>query len=676
MTSDIAAQDDPYLWLEEVLGERALTWVEEQNTKSTVALTKSDEFIKLRDRLRTILDSDDRIPHVTKFGDWYYNFWQDANNPKGLLRRTTLDEYRKPSPNWETVLDIDALAVSENENWVYQGSLTYRPTNDRTLLRLSRGGADAVVIREFDLVTKEFVVDGFFIEEAKTDVDWFDRDQLLVATDFGEGTLTESGYAYIVKRWQRGTPLTDASVFYQGERTDVGASGFVTTRRGYERRGVFRALDFYNSEHFVLRDEELIQLDKPTHADVGFFKEWLLISPKEDWQVNAQIYPKGSLLASKFEPFLDGKKELDVLFEPTASRSLDGYSSTRDHLLLNVLENVRNSIEILTPTEEGWHHDVLAESRGFQSISAYGVDILDNNQFWIESSDFVTPTTLSLSEYGKPVEQIKQEPSVFNASGLQIQQYWATSKDGTKIPYFQVAATEVDAPKPTVLYGYGGFEIALKPSYQKLTGAAWLEAGGVYVVANIRGGGEFGPAWHRAALKENRHKAFEDFIAVAEHLVEREVTKPELLGTMGGSNGGLLMGNMLTLRPDLFGAIVASVPLFDMQRYNKLLAGASWVAEYGDPDVPEEWEFIQTFSPYHNLAKDVAYPPLFVTTSTRDDRVHPGHARKLVARMLEYGKSPLYYENTEGGHAGAADNEQRAHMYALQYQFLWKALND
>ena len=674
VNKSVNANEDPYLWLEDVLGEEALAWVDKQNQTTTARLAESEEFRSLKSNILAILDSNERIPYITKLGDHYYNFWQDENNQKGVLRRTTLSEYRKDNPAWETVLDIDKLAADEGENWVYKGSVTLRPTYDRTLLDLSRGGADATVVREFDRETLEFVKDGFFLPEAKSSVDWVSRDELLVATDFGPGTLTDSGYPRIVKSWKRTQPLDEAELLFEGQPTDVGCFPFADHSKDFQRFGVVRAIDFYSSEMYLLVDEDLVLIDKPNTADVSFFREWILISPKENWTIKEQTFQAGSLLAANLHDYLDGNRDLHVLFEPTASSSLAGFSTTRNLILLNILENVRNRIDVVRFTDGAWGHKPLSDNQGFQTLSIRAVDEDESDEFFIDKSDFITPSTLALGTVGAEAETLKQEPHVFDAKGLEISQNWAVSKDGTRIPYFQIGPSDITKPLPTLLYGYGGFEIAMVPSYSKVSGLAWLSQGGVYVVANIRGGGEFGPNWHRSALRENRHRAYDDFIAVAEDLIARGVTSTPQLGINGGSNGGLLMGNMLTRRPDLFGAIVASVPLFDMKRYHLLLAGASWMAEYGDPDVESDWEFLQTYSPYHNLSKANDYPPLFVTTSTRDDRVHPGHARKLVARMQEFNKEVLLFENTEGGHAGAASNERRAHMSALQYRFLTETL--
>ena len=673
--SALPENQDPYLWLEEVRSEASLEWVKEMNAHARERLALAPEFNDLQARIKTILDAKDRIPYVSKLGDFYYNFWQDEEHKRGILRRTTLTEYRKAIPTWETVIDVDQLGETEGESWVYGGSTTLKPSYDRSLISLSRGGSDASVIREFDLISRSFVEDGFDVAEAKSDVAWLNKNEILVASDFGEGTLTESGYPRIVKRWSRGDPLEEAQIVFEGEATDVGIFGFSDLRKGFERAGIVRAIDFFNSETHLFVNDELVLIEKPTHVDASFFREWLLLTPKKDWVLGETTYASGSLLAARLDDYLTGSRDMHVLFSPTESRSLAGFSETRDFLLVNVMENVRNQIEITSYRNDQWLTEPLSASQGFQTISVRPVDESESNQYFITRSDFLTPPTFGMGEVGGTDDVLKQEPHVFDEQGSTITQHWATSKDGTRIPYFQVGPKEIQSPLPTLLYGYGGFEIPMLPGYQKVTGVAWLETGGVYVVANIRGGGEFGPQWHRAALKEKRHKAYEDFIAVAEDLHARNVTNSQLLGIMGGSNGGLLMGNMLTRRPDLFGAIVAAVPLFDMKRYHLLLAGASWMAEYGDPDIPKEWKFIKDFSPYHNLSKDAKYPPLLVTTSTADDRVHPGHARKLVARMREFEKDVTYYENLEGGHAGAADNTQRAFMSALEYQFLRKNLS-
>jgi prolyl oligopeptidase len=668
---------DPYLWLEDVAGDKALAWVKERNAASTGELTKSPEFQALNDRLLKILDSKDRIPTIGKHGTWFYNFWRDETNKRGLWRRTTLAEYRKDKPNWETVLDLDALAAKEKENWVWGGANFLRPVDERCLISVSRGGADAKVVREFDVLKKEFVKDGFELPEAKSQVSWKDLDTLYVSTDFGPDTLTKSGYPRITKEWKRGTKLADAKVVFEGRPEDVSAGAYWDLTRGFEREFASRALTFYTNEMFVRRDGKFVKLDKPDHANAAFHREWLYITPRKEWTVGDKTYAPGSLLAIDFEAFMKEKRNFDVLFEPTERKSLGGFNPTLHKLILNELDNVVNKLYVLTPKDGKWEREPLPVTAPFGLIGAWAVHPDESDDYFLSVSGYLTPASLWHGSLGgKPAEKLKSSPSFFNAEGLEVSQHEATSRDGTRVPYFQVSRKELkcDGSNPTLLYGYGGFEVSMRPGYQASVGAAWLETGGVYVVANIRGGGEFGPKWHQAALKDKRHRAYEDFAAVAEDLVKRKVTTPRHLGAMGGSNGGLLMGNMLTQYPQHFGAIVCQVPLLDMRRYHQLLAGASWVAEYGNPDDPTEWDFIRTFSPYHNVTTGAKYPRTLFTTSTRDDRVHPGHARKMVARMTEMGHDVLLYENIEGGHGGAADNKQMAFMSALAYTFLRKQL--
>jgi prolyl oligopeptidase len=668
---------DRFLWLEDVTGDKALGWVKQRNALSTGELTNRPGFAALDQRLLSILDSKDRIPAVTKHGPWYYNFWRDDKNRRGLWRRTTLDEYRKDKPNWELVLDLDALAAKEKENWVWHGANFLRPKDERCLISLSRGGADASVVREFDVIAREFVKDGFTLPEAKSRVSWRDLDTLEVGTNFGPDSLTKSGYPRLCREWKRGSKLDDAPLVFEGKPTDVSAGVFWDLTPGYEREFAVRSPTFFTNEMFIHRNGSFVKIDKPDDAQAGVHREWMYVRLRTEWKVGGKTYPAGALLAIRFEAFLKGDRAFTVLFEPTERKSLAGYSPTRHHVLLNELDNVANRLYLLTPADGTWKREALPEAARFASLQASAVDADESDDYFLTVTGYLTPPTLYLGTAGgKAPEKLKAQPSFFNADGLEVTQHEAVSKDGTKVPYFQVARKDLkmDGSNPTLLYGYGGFEISLTPGYQATAGAGWLEKGGVFVVANIRGGGEFGPKWHRAAMKANRHRAYEDFAAVADDLVRRKLTSPKHLGAMGGSNGGLLMGNMLTLYPDRFGAIVCQVPLLDMQRYHKLLAGASWVDEYGDPDKPDEWDALRTFSPYHNVKSGIKYPRTLFTTSTRDDRVHPGHARKMVARMLEMGHDVLLYENIEGGHGGAADNKQAAFMNALAYTFLWKEL--
>jgi prolyl oligopeptidase len=671
------AADDPHLWLEDVTGEKPLEWVRARNAEAVAALAESDAFRTLEKRLLAILDSREKIPFVTKIGDRFYNFWRDEKNPKGVWRRTTLESYRRPEPDWETVLDVDALAAAEGENWVWHGATVLEPEDRLVLVSLSRGGADADVVREFDLEAKAFVPGGFTLPEAKSRVAWKDRDALLVATDFGPGSLTTSGYPRTVREWRRGTPLADAPVVFEGRADDMVVEARRDLTPGFEREFVTRQVTFWTSELFLRRDGRLVKVEKPDDATAVAHREWLLLELRSPWEVAGTTHPAGSLLAADFERFLAGDRTLHAVFTPRERVSLAGFAGTRHHLLVATLDNVRGRVAAATFRDGAWRHAPLPGVPECGTATAVPVDDLEGDDYFLVTASALEPATLALGSVGGGAPRaLKRSPAFFDATRLAITQHEATSRDGTRIPYFQVGPADLpaDGSTPTLLYGYGGFEIPLLPDYAAVTGAAWLERRHVFVIANIRGGGEFGPAWHQAALKEKRPRAYEDFIAVAEDLVARKVTSPRRLGIKGGSNGGLLVGNVYATRPDLFGAVVCQVPLLDMRRFNRLLAGASWMGEYGDPDKTEEWAFIRGFSPYHNLARDRTYPPILITTSTRDDRVHPGHARKMTARLREFGKPVLYYENIEGGHGGAADNRQRAFMEALGYRFLEREL--
>ncbi|MCH1910194.1 prolyl oligopeptidase family serine peptidase [Stenotrophomonas sp. Y6] len=667
---------DKYAWLEDVTGDKPLAWVKEQNAKAEARLAQSPQFKEMEAGIRAVLDSDAKIPGVEKIGDYYYNFWKDKQHERGVWRRTTLVEYRKAEPLWETVLDLDALNKAEGENWVWHGANCLRPQYTRCLIALSRGGADADVTREFDLSKKEWIKDGFFRPEAKGGLGWIDQDTVFVYTDFGDGSMTTSGYPRVVKRWKRGTPMSAATPVYEGTPQDMYIAAMHDDTPGFERDFVSRTIAFYNNELFLLgADGKLAKVDAPNSAEKGVRREWLTLELREPWTVGGKTYAAGSLLATKFDDFMAGKREFDVLFAPTDSTSLAGAAWTRNHVVLNVLDDVKNRLQVLTHGKDGWTRSDFVGAPAFGTIGVGAVDPDESDAVWMTVTDYLTPTTLSLAQIGQQPEVLKTMPAFFDASGKVIEQHFATSKDGTRVPYFVVHGKDMkrDGSNPTLLYGYGGFEISLTPSYSGGMGRAWLDKGGVYVVANIRGGGEYGPRWHQAALKQNRHKAYEDMAAVASDLVARGITSARHLGVQGGSNGGLLTGNMLTQYPELFGAVVVQVPLLDMKRYSHLLAGASWMAEYGNPDTAD-WEFIKTFSPYHLFDPAKNYPPVLFTTSTRDDRVHPGHARKMAAMMIDAGKNVTYYENIEGGHGGAANNAQAAHMSALAYSFLWEQL--
>ncbi|WP_133479209.1 prolyl oligopeptidase family serine peptidase [Cognatilysobacter segetis] len=669
---------DPYPWLEDVTGDRALAWVREHNAKTEAELAATPQFKALEGEIRAILDSDAKIPTVEKIGDHYYNFWKDAQHARGLWRRTTLDEYRKPNPQWETVLDLDALNASEGAQWVWHGADCLRPDYRRCLIALSPGGSDADVTREFDLVTKTWVPGGFDRPEAKGRLTWIDPDTVYVVTDYGPESRNKAGYARLAKEWKRGTPMAAATTVFEGpaDNAGYGIHAWRDQTPGFQRDLILHYLDSRDTAVYV-RDARgtPVRIDAPDSAEKGVHREWLTLELREPYAAGGKTYKAGSLLATKFDDFMAGKREFDVLFEPDEHSSLAGATWTRHHLVLNVLQDVRNRLSVLTPGANGWTRAAFTGAPSFGTLSVDAVDPDESDAVWLTATDYLTPTTLSLATLGKAPEVLKTMPTFFDASKHVIEQHFATSKDGTKVPYFIVHPKDLkhDGTAPTLLYGYGGFEISMLPGYSGGVGKGWLEQGGVYVVANIRGGGEYGPRWHQAALKANRHKAYEDFAAVAQDLVARRITSPKHLGIQGGSNGGLLMGNMLTQYPELFGAVVVQVPLLDMKRYSHLLAGASWMAEYGDPDTAD-WDFIQRFSPYHLFDPAKTYPPTLFMTSTRDDRVHPGHARKMAAKMLAAGKDVRYYENIEGGHGGSANNAQAAHMSALAFTFLWKTL--
>jgi prolyl oligopeptidase len=668
---------DPNLWLEDVEGAKALDWVRAQNADSVKAIADAPGFNETRDYLRGVLDSDAKIPTVEKIGGFYYNFWKDKSHAAGLWRRTTPAEYRKASPAWETVLDLDALNAAEKSNFVWHGASCLPPEYRRCLLALSRGGSDADETREFDLGDKAFVKDGFFRPEAKGQVSWRDIDSVYVGTDFGPGSMTTSGYARIVKEWRRGTPMSAARTVFEANDKDLGAWGFHDFAPGFERDLIYRAFAFYNNELFVVgKNGKPVRIDVPNSAEKSVHREWLTIQLREPLTEGGKTYPAGSLLATNLDALMQGERRWDVVFTPTANVSLAAAVWTRDFLLLNLLEDVKSRIEVFYPRPDGWDSSGLETREDIVDLTVGAVDADNSNEYWLTSTSFLSPTTLSLGEAGlRAPQMLTQLPAWFDASGMEVSQHFATSKDGTKVPYFMISkqGLALDGKNPTLLYGYGGFEVSMTPNYSAGIGR-WVGQGAVYVLANIRGGGEYGPAWHKAALRENRIKAYEDFAAVAEDLIARKVTSTPHLGIQGGSNGGMLMGNMFVLYPQLFGAVVCQVPLLDMKRYSHLLAGASWMAEYGDPDVPADWAFLQKYSPYQNVKKDVAYPPILFTTSTRDDRVHPGHARKMMARMKEQGHDVLYYENIEGGHGGAANNEQASFMQAMAWTFLKQKL--
>jgi prolyl oligopeptidase len=670
----VAGEEDPYIWLEEVENAKALAWAKERSDADTAVLEAVPEFRAIHAELLEIYNSRDRIPTAGFRGEWVYNYWQDDDHVRGLWRRTTLAEFAKDEPAWETVIDLDALAAADGENWVWKGTTCLAPEHRHCLVRLSRGGADATVVREFDTVTKTFVEDGFALPEAKHRLSWRDPDTLWVGTDFGAGSLTTSGYPRFAKLWQRGTPLESAKTVLEVSADSVAVQAYSshTPEGRYDLVSV--TPEFFRGSHYLVLGGRLVRLDLPEDVQMrGFFKDRLVVSLRSDWETAKATYPQGALVAIDLDDFLAGSREFDVLFTPTARNSLRQVSSTRNHLLVTTLDNVVARLFQFTVSNEGWHKDEI-ELPGLGSAGILSAsDITDD--FFFTYNDFVTPSSLYLGRGESQSERLKSSPAWFDATGMQVARHEAISKDGTRIPYFLFTPKgfEADGENPTMVYAYGGFEQSRLPRYSGANGKAWVARGGTYVVANIRGGGEFGPRWHQAALRENRQRNFDDLIAVAEDLVERKITSPRHLGIMGGSQGGLLVGGAFVQRPDLFNAVVSAVPLFDMKRYNKLLAGASWMAEYGDPDT-EDWEYMKLWSPYQNLDKDADYPEVFFWTNTRDDRVHPAHARKAVKKMSDMGHTVYYYENIEGGHSAGADLNARAYTDALEYAYFWMKL--
>ena len=664
------AQEDKFLWLEEVENPKALEWVNQWNEKSLGILKSQKNYQAIYDKNLEIYNSTDRIADPTINGDFIYNFWQDQNNPRGIWRRTTVKSYIGGKPTWETLIDIDKLSEKDNIKWVFKGATGLYPNYQKFLVNLSKGGGDAVIVTEFDVNTKAFVEKGFYLPEAKGGASWIDENTLMVSTDFGDG-MTTSGYPKQVKIWKRGTNLKDAKLIFEGVESDMGIWGMTnpTPKKTYQM--ITQRTSFYTGSYYMIENEKLIKPELPEDIQIsGIFNDLVILQLKSDWETGGKSFKQGSVISIRYNDLIEGKKNYELIVAPDERSSVTDISTTKNVLLINMLNNVKSELYKYT-----WNGNWKKEKIGapeFGNITLSATDENSDNYFFY-FTNFLEPSTLYNGNANSgTVNKVKSLPTFFPTEKYKVQQFEAVSKDGTKIPYFVVSSKEIkyNGINPTLLYAYGGFEIPMLPSYNAVTGTAWLEKGGVYVLANIRGGGEFGPKWHQAGLKENRQRVYDDFHAVAESLIEKKITSAKNLGIFGGSNGGLLVGVAYTQRPDLYGAVVCAVPLLDMKRYNQLLAGASWMAEYGNPDIPEEWEYISKYSPYQNIKPGMKYPEVFFTTSTRDDRVHPGHARKTVAKMNELGYKVYYFENTEGGHAGASTNEQRAQMNALIFSYL------
>lgn len=669
--------EDPYLWLEAVEGEDALAWARQQNERSEAYLQAHPLFDELQKRNLEILTSDERIAYPGLRGGEVYNFWRDAEHVRGIWRKTSLTDYRQSEPNWDVLLDLDALANTENENWVWAGSSCRYPDYDRCIVGLSIGGADAAVSREFDLKTRTFVEDGFVVPESKSRLGWRDLDSVFLGPAFNDAQMTDSGYPRVVQIWTRGTPIESAETIFEGEKTDVAVSGLRVWDGDVFYDMIVRSPGFFTRHYFLYRDGETVRVNIPEDASlVGLLNGQMLVELKSNWEQAGQTYPQGALIAAPMEDFLTTEASPVVVFAPSVRSSIAQVVTTDQTVIINVLDNVVSRLERFVYADGQWTSQPLdAPSMGALSIVTSDDR---SDRFFFNYTGFLTPSSLYEADaMANTQTKVRSEPSWFDANGMQVAQHEATSADGEKIPYFVVTPEgfSTDTTYPTLLSAYGGFEISRTPFYSGIIGSGWLSKGGVFVLANIRGGGEFGPRWHQAALQDNRQRAFDDLIAVSEDLIARGITEPAKLGIQGGSNGGLLVGAVMVQRPDLFNAVVCQVPLLDMKRFHKLLAGASWMAEYGNPDDPEDWAYISQYSPYQNVSQDASYPKAFFTTSTRDDRVHPGHARKMVAKMAEQGHDVLYYENIEGGHGGAANLKQSAYLNALIHAYLHDRLH-
>ncbi len=676
MTVNLLAQDDKYLWLEDVENPKALEWVDGWNKKSLAEIKGNKNYQDIYRKNLEIYNSDERIADPQMIGEFIYNFWQDKTHERGIWRRTTLKSYLTGVPEWETLLDIDKLSEKDGIKWVYKGASGLYPDYKRFMVSLSKGGGDAVIWKEFDVVGKTFVQGGFELPEAKGSVSWVDENTLFVSTDFGNG-MTTSGYPKEVRLWKRGTPLSEAEQVFEGKETDMSVSAFAYQTKTKTYKVVSKRTSFYTGNIFLLENAQLKKAELPEDIELAaILNNQVILQLKSDWETGGKTWKQGSVVSIDYNDLIQDKINLKLVVLPDDRSSVTSVAVTKNALVVNMLNNVKSELYKFTLKNE-WQKELI-KTPELGNITMGSTDDESENYFFY-FTNFLEPSTLYLGNSANgEIKKIKSLPAYFPTDKYKVLQFEAISKDGTKIPYFVVGSKNInDGNNPTLLYAYGGFEIPQLPSYNAVMGNAWLEKGGVYVLANIRGGGEFGPKWHQAGLKENRQRVYDDFHAVAANLVERKITKPSKLGIFGGSNGGLLVGVAYTQRPDLYGAVVCAVPLFDMKRYNKLLAGASWMAEYGNPDIPEEWEYIRKYSPYQNIKPGMKYPEVFFTTSTRDDRVHPAHARKAVAKMDESGYKVYYFENTEGGHAGASTNEQRAQMYALIYTYLnMKLMNE
>ena len=675
---------DKYQWLEDVSGERSMAWVKAENQRSAKVLESDPHYAALEATALKVLESPDRLPIPSINGDDVYNTWQDTDHVRGILRRTSLADYLSRQPHWQTLLDYDALGKRDNQKWVAEGRACLYPGNEMCLVGLSAGGEDAVTMREFNLKTGKFVEGGFVLPRAKQDVTWVDKDTLLVARDWGAGTLTKAGYPFVVKLWKRGQPLDQAKEVYRGAETDVAAETITLhDGDGHHATAVLRATSFFESEISLLTPDGAKRIALPGKASInGLLNGQMIVTIDEDWKPEGgdTKFVQGSIVSLDLEAVKKDSRHLkpSVVFAPAAAEFAQRVATTRNRLLVTTLDNVQGRVYSYTLSAKGaWTRRKL-DVPGNLTVSIVSANWSDD-QFFLSVEGFLTPSSLLLGDAGAgTLKEAKTLPAQFDASGDVVEQLTAVSKDGTKVPYFVVRRKDIryDGANPTLLTAYGGFQVSETPSYSATIGKLWLERGGVYVLANIRGGGEFGPAWHEAGLKTHRQRIYDDFAAVGRDLVTRRITSPRRLGITGGSNGGLLMGVEMTQHPEMWNAIVVNVPLLDMLRFEHIAAGASWVGEYGSVSVPEERAFLASISPYNQLKANVTYPEPLIFTTTKDDRVGPVHARKFAARMEEFKKPFLYEEIVEGGHNTGADLKEQAKTFAVRYTYLTRKLMD
>lgn len=676
--------DDPYIWLENVESADALAWAAQQNALSVPSLQGDSRFEEIRSEIEAVLTSDDRIPTPSLSNGRVTNFWQDEVHVRGILRRTTLDSYRSDNPQWETVLDIDSLATLENTNWVYKGRTCLPSDSSRCLLRLSDGGKDAVVLREYDLDNKNFVDGGFTVAEAKTNVDWLDANTLIIGTDFGAGSLTSSGYARTLRLWRRGTDIDTAEQIIEVDTQDMVVAFNSMQEEETTFSFITRRPDFFTEQNWLVTPNgDLAEVPFPIDVSLqGVFGEQLIALMRSDWTPDGEnTYPAGSLIAMDINDSTNSgsPSNISIILDPDSNNTLDAINSigiTKNSIYVSALKDVSGQLLRVRPQDGNWNVTAvpMPENGAIRIVSAddYSDSIIVSYQ------SFLTPSTHYLIEDDQTPVAIKALQQQFDAQSYRVDQYFVASADSTPIPYYVVRAkdTMMNGSTPTRLTAYGGFELSRTPAYMSAQGQAWLKRGGAYVLANIRGGGEYGPRWHQTALLENRQRVFDDFIAVAEDVIATGLTSSDHLGISGGSNGGLLVTAVMVQRPELYKAIISAVPLIDMLRYHRLLAGASWMAEYGNPDIPEHHAFISEYSPYQNVSATADYPKIFLWTNPKDDRVHPGHARKMAARMLEQGHELIYFENAEGGHGGGANLNQLAQTQAMELVYLLQQLTE